>query len=148
MTRVSGGSSDSYPDPLPAEITCRAADGSYFVRLRYWPELNNEMRRLGAHWNAAERGWSVPAWAVDGLDQVLHEYGLARADEVTDLAARLRAPFTPARDPFFALLDQLPVTLRQPAYRALARALHPDAGGDTAVMQALNRAYDLHRGAA
>jgi hypothetical protein len=37
-----------------------------------------------------------------------------------------------------ALYDSLPPRLRQPVFRALARLLHPDTGGDKKVMQELN----------
>jgi hypothetical protein len=45
-------------------------------------------------------------------------------------------------EPFVVLFRTLPPSLRQPTYRALARVLHPDAGGDTALMQQLNQAND------
>jgi hypothetical protein len=55
-------------------------------------------------------------------------------------------PFTPTPsttapvDPFVALFGLLPPALRPSVYEALARVLHPDHGGDSALMQQLNRA--------
>jgi hypothetical protein len=45
-------------------------------------------------------------------------------------------------DAFVALFKVLPADLRRPTHRALARALHPDMGGDVEVMKALNRAME------
>ena len=40
--------------------------------------------------------------------------------------------------PLTAFVHSLPRHLRQPVYKALAKALHPDVGGDLALMQELN----------
>ena len=44
----------------------------------------------------------------------------------------------PAGSPIKALFRTLTEHLRQPTYKALSKVLHPDAGGDTALMQQLN----------
>lgn len=41
-----------------------------------------------------------------------------------------------------ALFGALPAHLRVPVYRALAKVLHPDLGGDTALMQQLTAAME------
>lgn len=63
--------------------------------------------------------------------------------EIEDAAAPTITP--PAIDPDFAELHLLPTAppeLIDVAYRTLARIHHPDAGGDTRVMQRLNAARD------
>jgi hypothetical protein len=40
------------------------------------------------------------------------------------------------------LLDAVGPARIEPVHRALARVLHPDVGGDTALMQQLNAARD------
>lgn len=42
--------------------------------------------------------------------------------------------------PIGALFQALPDHLRRPVYLALAKTLHPDAGGDKTLMQELNKA--------
>jgi hypothetical protein len=41
-----------------------------------------------------------------------------------------------------ALFDEVPDDLRVGTFRALARAWHPDVGGDTVLMQQLNLAVE------
>ncbi len=42
---------------------------------------------------------------------------------------------------FATVFARLPQPLRQPAYRALAKVLHPDAGGDDVAAKALTQAW-------
>jgi hypothetical protein len=96
------------------------------------------MRRYHAepvkYWSIPTSEWRVAAtrFYFAGFDVVVND------DPFTPAAV---AP-GPARgeSPFVALFDLLPEHLRDGAYRALARVLHPDAGGDTRLMQELNRA--------
>lgn len=48
---------------------------------------------------------------------------------------------TRVNEPWEGMLLATPQALREKAYKALARVLHPDAGGDVAAMQALTQAY-------
>lgn len=57
--------------------------------------------------------------------------------QVAQLKAMLAAQAQPT-DTFQAFLASIPA---KTLYRILARALHPDVGGDTATMQALNAAW-------
>jgi hypothetical protein len=54
-----------------------------------------------------------------------------------------------AADPYATLhlLPTAPIQLIDSAYKCLARMNHPDHGGDTAVMQSINGAYDRLKGA-
>ncbi|MGI9146036.1 MAG: hypothetical protein ACR2IK_05725, partial [Chloroflexota bacterium] len=72
-------------------------------------------------------GWGDQAWAQDWVKRF---FGL-------DTDAR--------PNQFAALFEQLPADRREAAYRALARALHPDVGGDTELMMSLNLAFDRFR---
>lgn len=128
-------------------------EGAYLLlRLPWWPELVDELREIG-RWDPRRRGWRI-AWAdADELGEVLAEYGLALQRRVLEQESRLaelrrelaRTPAgarsRPPADPFRHLFAALPAQLRKPAYRALARALHPDVGGDQEAMKALTAAY-------
>lgn len=43
------------------------------------------------------------------------------------------------------MFRELPPHLRTPVYKALARALHPDHGGDNRLMQQVNDEYAYHQ---
>jgi hypothetical protein len=110
------------------------------VRLPFYPTLRDELKALG-RWDADERGWRIPQYRRGQLEAVLARYGLASAWEMSMLRHQLAEARAEQDDPFRLLFGWLRGDLRQPAYRALARALHPDSGGDEGVMKKLNGAY-------
>lgn len=59
-------------------------------------------------------------------------------NELEEQLIELRSANTTQTDAFLAFVSAMP---RKVVFRALARHLHPDAGGDTAEMQELNAAW-------
>lgn len=131
----------TYREPVRPGI--HQVDDGYLVRLGYWPPLNEALKMIGGRWRATERGWWVSDEDSHGLSEILEPYGLASADDLLAAEATIEEWRRERnRPPFSALLRAVPAGLRRPTYRALAQVLHPDHGGDTATMQALNRARD------
>lgn len=118
------------------------------VLFRYDAELIDVIRQTpGRRWDADARYWSVPDREVDDVARRLRAAG---AD------VRIEEPFKrepPPREekkssspgnPFVTVLGTLPVHLRHPMYKAMCRVLHPDVGGDKALMQQLNAAWQVY----
>jgi len=79
--------------------------------------------------------WSraVKAWATDWFDRITWSDDAAGEIEGRDSHAAALAAL--------CLRPGAPPELVRAAFRVLARLHHPDVGGDTATMTALNRAY-------
>lgn len=99
----------------------------------------------GRRWDPERRHWTI-----DAGDARIAAERFVRAGYAVQLDGR---PFeattqqstrSPNVGPFLALFTILPKHLRTPVYRALSRVLHPDAGGDTSLMQQLNQAKERH----
>lgn len=91
----------------------------------------------GRKWNPERRQWSVPADVVDDLAGWLRDDGF-------DVTVRGRPARAQGRHPAewtWALYDAVPEHLRDAAYRALLRVLHPDVGGDSRLAQQLNDTF-------
>ena len=95
----------------------------------------------GAHWDSGQRCWVIPASYVHLAADELRLAGY----RVTVKDQSQSRPPTPdsirVNEPWEAMFLATPRPLREKAYKALARVLHPDTGGDTAAMQALTQAY-------
>lgn len=89
-------------------------------------------------WEKDEKVWVVEEPYVDQAIEICHMFGSATViDE--------RMPKTPAKasgDWATALFRGIPERLHKNVYRSLAKALHPDQGGDAEAMKALVRAYE------
>lgn len=96
-------------------------------------------------WDKSRRRWTVDDAYVELALRIVgrHFPGYTLEDQ------RPRAtPRTEVESPWPRMLhDALPERLRTPVYRALSRVLHPDAGGDTRLMQELNDGWPhpVHR---
>lgn len=123
-------------------ITTRRARAS--VAFPYDEEGVDIIRSIpGRRWDSTARYWTVPEDEVRLTATRFHAAGfdvLIDGEMFTPRTSASPRRTNPLGDPMLAFFRVLPVALRQPAYRALARVLHPDAGGDTALMQQLNRA--------
>ncbi len=95
----------------------------------------------GHRWHPDTKHWTISPGAVRVAALRFYERGFAVTIDGRPFSPAAAPPRAAAGDPFAALLRTLPPPLRQPAYRALARVLHPDAGGTTTLMQALNQAH-------
>jgi hypothetical protein len=128
-------------------ITQRTWTGDAVVEFPYDDAALEIIRSVpGRRWNRDARHWIIPHAEVRLAATRFHKAGFTVTIDGHPFDP---APSPPRADiggaPLTAFFRILPVALRQPVYRALARVLHPDAGGDTALMQALNRANEETR---
>jgi hypothetical protein len=98
----------------------------------------------GRRWNPDFKRWTIEAGdiAMAAVMFVRAGYDVAIDGQPYEEVSRSSAPILSPLVSFFAAL---PHRLRQPTYRALSKVLHPDAGGDTRLMQELNRAMERHQ---
>jgi hypothetical protein len=102
----------------------------------------------GRQWVKAEKYWAIPARSVDLCADALRAAGqvvyVTRPDGSTWTSGRQTHGTRGTPDPDWAasLLAAVGSDLQDAAYRALSKVLHPDVGGDTRLMQDLNRARD------
>lgn len=92
------------------------------------------LKRLGStYWDPDERVWRSPLHRIEEIRHVFWDLGYAIEDLTVEEAAVAKP--APPEDVFVTLMATVPDRLRDPVYRALARVLHPDAGGDGRLMQ-------------
>ncbi len=90
------------------------------------------------------RAWTIAPAYAHVASQLMHDV----FPDVEIVGAATPPPFDRGRpssdDPWVILhlRPTAPPELVSAAHRCLAKLHHPDAGGDTAVMQAINQAYD------
>lgn len=97
----------------------------------------------GRRWDKTRKVWTAPATALDVVLDVLDDW---------PGGVRCKARHTPGTGPSTAsgswpdqMFDQVPDELHGALYRALAKVLHPDLGGDTTQMQALTTSWARHQ---
>jgi hypothetical protein len=125
---------------VPPVIAITKARNWGFIRFNYDAEAVEVVRSVpGRKWNPGEKVWTIP---VDMVGLAAARFAEAGYEVLVDgVAYRPSSALTGSTgNPFTALLASLPERLRKPTYRALARVLHPDHGGDHKAMQALNQA--------
>ena len=92
-------------------------------------------------WDGAAKVWRIaPEWG-DILLQTLEALGVTAVDKrpVLPQPAAVSPELQKACLQLF-VLPEAPLAVAEAAYKALARLHHPDVGGDTETMQALNEA--------
>lgn len=110
-----------------------------------------ELRELvktfpGRKWRPDEKCWTVGLSTVDALADALRAVGetvfVTRADGTPWTSGRAEHGHRAAPSSSWAesLLGAVGPERADAVFRALSRVLHPDAGGDTALMQQLNAA--------
>ena len=92
-------------------------------------------------WYAAERCWWIGAPAVGDAKRILGEFFPGYQERFLAGAT----PFSASPHAVLEVRDDASPEVIEAAYRALARKHHPDVGGDTRTMQAINEAYDQIR---
>lgn len=97
----------------------------------------------GRHWHASRRQWTIDATSAQLAAKRFTDAGFHVTINGRAYTATPAAMTTGTR-PIADLFAALPAPLRPDAYKALARVLHPDVGGDTVLMQQLNDAYQDH----
>lgn len=91
-------------------------------------------------WDAASKVWEVHRAYRDIVIQICERfYGLVDIDDQTSPTPS--QPAITAGGWIDAMFEALPEHLHTAAYRNLAKALHPDRGGDVDLMQQLTAAY-------
>ncbi len=108
-------------------------DGRVGIWVAY--EDREEAKALpGARWNPSLKCWHVAAiFTADAealVKRLNRRFEHTSSTDVESLTTVL-----------VALFAALPDHLRRNVHRALARALHPDQGGDAAAMRSLNEAW-------
>lgn len=126
----------------------RREDGSAEVRFPFDRRLIEMIKLMipagRRSWHPDAKHWTVQPPYVGEAERLLRQrFG---AVLITEAPGPFTAGPTPIRqtDPDFAalhLLPSAPPALVATAYKVLAKTQHPDTGGDTAHMQALNVAY-------
>lgn len=89
-------------------------------------------------WDAERKCWSIPAPYVWSLVEQLKAVGLASEVHGAEPARTQQQSRSWAE----AMFAELPRNLHVAAYRAMAKVLHPDTGGDDVAMKQLNDARD------
>jgi hypothetical protein len=120
-------------------------DGRVVLRSQYDPDLVDALKEAIPYayreWDKPARVWRIdPDWG-DVVVQVLTDFGATVIDKRPPVST---APAVPpqlqeacAR---LCITPDAPLEVAVAAHRAWARLKHPDVGGDTATMQALNEA--------
>lgn len=111
----------------------------YAVSFRYDATVVDVIKSLpwdARRWDQGSRVWRVEVSYAQPLAGHLRELGY--------LVVGLDAPRQATADGDWArvLFRRVGRMRSEPVFRALTRVLHPDAGGDTALMTELNRARD------
>jgi hypothetical protein len=95
-------------------------------------------------WDPDDKLWSVSEPYVDRVLRALQPH--VGPIETADLRRPNLKPGVPGKANWaHALYDALPDHLKQPAFRALTKVLHPDIGGDLKLAQQLNDAFANRR---
>lgn len=117
------------------------------VSFRYDPAVVDLVKTLPSYarsWNSSAKHWTVDQGYVDQLAALLRADG----HRVVITGGRKQSstpppPRTAPRENWAdALLEAVGQERVEPVHRALTKVLHPDVGGDTKLMQALNAARD------
>lgn len=120
-------------------------DGSLTIRTPYVANLIEDwkfdIQSAFRTYDPKTRTWtfhgeSAPMAALD----LLRRY-VARVEVEDNRPGQHRATTSAATPWAAALFQALPDRLHRPAYRALARVVHPDVGGDNELAQQLNDAF-------
>lgn len=107
------------------------------VHFPYDEDLVDLIRGIpGRKWVAEEKFWTIPAGAVRGFAYQADACGEAVTIDGEPYQPPARTSPTNGRS--IVAFDNLPEHLRPLVYRAVAKVLHPDAGGDHRAMQQLN----------
>lgn len=123
-------------------MTCRIAVDDGRARIYAPYELRELIKTFpGRRWHSDAKCWSVPADSVDALADALRAAGqrvFFTAGGADD--RRPPSPSTPTRTWAEHLFAAVGPAHADATYRAMSKVLHPDTGGDTALMQQLNAA--------
>lgn len=102
-------------------------------------EARGVMKTLpGCRWDPHRKVWTFPVANLDVIKELLRRAGIIY-DDINE--KRSRNTTQPADNAWaVALFTAVGPDLADDVYRALSRILHPDTGGNTQLMAALNSA--------
>src|SRR5262245_49429136 len=123
----------------------------YQVRFSYDPQLVDHIKAsvpswarsydpASKTWTITDRGYALKFGKDCASGNVHQVVGLEEDEEKTRKAPPLPPPKAPQRNWADELLSRCSPEQRTSLYRALAKVLHADVGGDHALMQELNEA--------
>ncbi len=125
-------------------IFTRQGDG-YGVRFRYDPALVELLKTAvpsyARSWDPSLKQWQIQAGHAERLASALRATGHQVIGLDPDPPPRTTTGTDTARWAKI-LFRRVGPSRREPVFRALTRVLHPDVGGDTALMRELNDARD------
>ncbi len=98
----------------------------------------------GKRWDKVLRYWTIPADSVQLAARRFTNAGFTVTINGTPYTPTSTTPVN-SSTVIRALFTTLPQPLRSPAFKALAKVMHPDVGGNTALMQQLTDAYQETR---
>jgi len=118
-----------------------------FVKCPFDPDAKDAIKALpDARWDPQLKVWGIPAQFRAEAERLLRRHGFVpvggKEERETGRAETSSASWADA------LRSALPEHLREPAFKALQRVLHPDVGGDGRLAQQLNDAFRRERGVA
>ena len=125
-------------------------DGDWRVRFRYDPELVDLLKETvpsyARTWSPEGKYWTVYPLYAEDLHSAFKALGVTVVGYTP--GGRKRQPPPPPPPPpkpkpsqwALVLFERVGPDRVDSVYRALSRALHPDVGGDTQLMQELNAA--------
>jgi hypothetical protein len=127
---------------------------SGFIRVR-WPwhktrmdplreDIKSRIPRAARKWNPKEKCWDIDPSYDELLLRILEKH----CDEVTVLGAESEAApasFPDGADPGALLVSLCPDKALPKVWRAIAAALHPDAGGDAEAFKKASSAWEALR---
>jgi hypothetical protein len=122
-------------------VTCRVRVEAELAYVFAPYELRELIKTFpGRRWHPDLKCWSVPAYQVDALADVLRAGGQPVYFTAGGNGQRPSAtPSTPTRTWAEHLFAAVGPSRTDAAYRAMSKVLHPDAdNGDTVLMQQLN----------
>jgi hypothetical protein len=107
----------------------------------WWVVSDEGMRLLAMVYPRLAREMDSATWRQEPDD----DFGASESRHQSDTQTHTSSTFVPSPvvDAFATLYltHDAPLWLIQSAYRGLAKACHPDLGGDTTMMQRINSAY-------
>jgi len=94
-----------------------------------------------ARWDPGLKCWRIARLFRSDAEELVHRLnadGRGASTDSTTTGGTAVATITATVTPIFTVI---PAHLKEPTFKALARAWHPDRGGDTDAMKALNGAW-------
>ena len=122
-------------------VITRSGTG-WMLRSGYDPRIPPVCKEVGGRWSSEARAWRFSSLLQ--AQQVAGRLRFSGIDVVDEFptTTTTRSTAVTLNVAFEQLFGVLPAPVREKTYKALVRALHPDAGGDLVTCQALTSAWE------